>query len=91
MIRKYCSGTVVFGQEIGPVPIDDLPLGFLLGVDIELIEDHDLPVRRVVLRPLVRPAVGGLSRREGRIAGLCKLDVSLSLLEFLYAVLPLYF
>jgi hypothetical protein len=36
--------TIILGQEIGSVPIDDISLGFFFRMDIEFIEDHHLLV-----------------------------------------------
>ena len=38
------SKTIILGQEIGSVPIDDISLGFFFRMDIEFIEDHHLLV-----------------------------------------------
>lgn len=43
-------------------------------MDVELVEDHDLPVLQVIQRPHFFLAVGGLLGAEGRITGLGELD-----------------
>ena len=48
---SFCAATlkqIVFVQEIAPVPIDNVDLGFLGRVDVKLIEDHHVFVFQVV-------------------------------------------
>ena len=52
------SDAIILGEEIGAVPVEDLPLRFLLRMDVELVEDHQLLVLQVVERPLLGFAVG---------------------------------
>ena len=59
ILQKFPSDHIVFGQEIGSVPINDLNLRLLCRMDIEFIEDHHLLILPVVQRPLMRLAVGG--------------------------------
>ena len=41
-IPRCLLETIILGQEIGSVPIDDISLGFLFRMNIEFIEDHNL-------------------------------------------------
>ena len=44
---RYClnpSKHIILGQEVGSLPIHDLHLRLLGGVDVELVEDHYLLV-----------------------------------------------
>ena len=68
------SNAVIFGHEIGPVPVNNLHRVFLFRTNIEFVEDHHPLVLEVVQRPFLRLAVGRLLRTEGRIAGFGELD-----------------
>ena len=48
---------IILRQEIGPLPIDDLSLGFLFRVDIELVKDHNTLILQIIERPLISFAV----------------------------------
>ena len=49
---------VIPGQETATVPIHELSVSFLFRLDVEFLEDPQLPVLLVIKR-LVIPAVGG--------------------------------
>ena len=72
------SDTIILCHEIGPVPIENLPLEFLFRMDIELVKYHHLLVFQVVQWPYLFLTVRGLLCREGRIAGLGELDPHLA-------------
>ena len=61
---------VILEQEVGPVPINNLHVGFLGWMDIEFIEHHHRFFLRVVERPLLRLTVGRNVCAERRIASL---------------------
>ena len=48
---------IILRQEIGPLPIDDLSLGFLFRVDVELVKDHNTLILQIIERPLISFAV----------------------------------
>ena len=62
------SDAIILGEEIGAVPVEDLPLRFLLRMDVELVEDHQLLVFQVVKRPILGLTIGGLVGAERRVA-----------------------
>ena len=65
---KHRSNAVILRQEIGPLPIDDLSLGFLFRVDVELVKDHHFPLLPVVERPHFRLAVRRIFCTQRRAA-----------------------
>ena len=64
----------ILGHEIGSIPINNLSLGFLLRMDVELVEDHHLLVTQIVERPILGLAVGRDIGTERRIACLGELN-----------------
>ena len=48
------SDTIILGQEIGPVPVNNLHRVFLFRTNIEFVEDHHPLVLEVVQRPFLR-------------------------------------
>ncbi len=68
---KVCvrlSKTIVFGEEVGSLPINNFSLGFFFGMDIGLVKHHDVFVFQVVERPHFCFAIGSLLCRERWIA-----------------------
>ena len=59
---------MVFRQETGPVPVNDIHTGFLLRANIEIVEHHDPLVLNVIQRPHPGLSAGGLLSGAGQIA-----------------------
>lgn len=68
----YLSKTIVFGEEVGPLPINNFSLGLFFGMDIGFVKHHDVFVLQVVGRSLLCFAITSLFLRKRRIAGLGK-------------------
>lgn len=68
----YLSKTIVFGEEVRPLPINNFSLGLFFGMDIGFVKHHDVFVLQVVGRLLFCFAIRSLFLRKRRIAGLGK-------------------
>ena len=81
MLNVQCSKHIIFGQEIGSLPIHYLYFGFLCRMDVELVEYHHPLVVQVVEGPLLCLTIGREVRAERRVAGLGETHILRTVLQ----------
>ncbi len=68
-VRQLSLDTIVLGQEVGPFPIHDAAIRFLLRMNIEFIKGHYIFVLQIIQRPLICLTVGRNVSAQRRISG----------------------